>query len=335
MNQTGERESLNQAEDRKKRVKRLKHIIVLAGVVLLLIPMILCIAMILRLNQMQKQLDGLQEAKEAAVFEESMVYAKESAPEDDSFAEEEAENVFSSQSADAEAKADIEESGRLTAEQELEIANPKKKVYLTFDDGPGKYTAELLDTLKKYEVKATFFVIGKTDDKSKEMYRRIVEEGHTLGMHSYSHQYGKIYQSLEAFDQDFKKISNLLYESTGVRSNYYRFPGGSSNLVSELPMSKFIDYLQQQKVTYYDWNAINGDATGKDLTEAEMVENVMSSVEKNNNSIVLMHDVASKDTTVKSLPTLIEKLKKKGYILLPISEYTNPIQHVTSGQSGQ
>ncbi|MBO4461285.1 MAG: polysaccharide deacetylase family protein, partial [Lachnospiraceae bacterium] len=104
-----------------------------------------------------------------------------------------------------------------------------KKVYLTFDDGPSHNTELILDILKEYNVKATFFVIGRNDEYSKSLYKRIVDEGHTIALHSYTHRYSSIYASLDAYKEDLQKISDLVYDATGVRSKFIRFPGGSSN----------------------------------------------------------------------------------------------------------
>ncbi len=216
-----------------------------------------------------------------------------------------------------------------SAEDNLADANDTLKVYLTFDDGPSDNTDRILDILDDYNVKATFFVNGRTDDHSKKMYKRIVKEGHTLGMHSYSHKYSEVYASLASFKKDFEKIQNLLYDVTGVVSTYYRFPGGSSNRVSNSDMSEFIKYLNQQDITYFDWNVMCGDATTSGYTKDDLVENVMKDVVKYKTSVVLMHDAADKDKTVEALPKLIEKLQQKGALLLPISEDTTLIQHVS------
>ncbi|SDW01258.1 Peptidoglycan/xylan/chitin deacetylase, PgdA/CDA1 family [Lachnospiraceae bacterium KHCPX20] len=216
-----------------------------------------------------------------------------------------------------------------SAEDNLAGANDTLKVYLTFDDGPSNNTDRILDTLDDYNVKATFFVNGRTDHHSKKMYKRIVKEGHTLGMHSYTHKYSEVYASLASFKKDFEKIQNLLYDVTGVVSTYYRFPGGSSNKVSNSDMSEFIKYLNQQDITYFDWNVMCGDATTSGYTRDELVENVMKDVVKYKTSVVLMHDATDKDATVEALPTLIEKLQQKGALLLPISEDTTLIQHVS------
>lgn len=204
----------------------------------------------------------------------------------------------------------------------------KKKVYLTFDDGPSKNTGKILDILKKYKIQATFFVVGKEDDFSIEMYQRIVEEGHTLGMHSYSHDYTQIYKSKKAFFEDLSKIDNLLYKATGEHAVYYRFPGGSSNTVSRVSMKTLAAGLEKRGKVYFDWNAMSGDASGKNLTKKQMINNVLEDVEIHNTSVVLMHDTANKDKTVEMLPSLLDKLLKMDVALLPIDEETPLVQHV-------
>ena len=196
--------------------------------------------------------------------------------------------------------------------------------------------SEIISELKQYNVKATFFVIGKTDDLSKEMYKKIVEEGHTLGMHSYSHKYSVIYDSMSAFEQDFNQIHDYLKEVTGVDCKYYRFPGGSSNQVSNSDMREFIRYLNDRGITYYDWNVSSGDATSQAYTADELIQNVMGDVTKYKTSVVLMHDSAVKPATVEALPALIEQLQGIGAEILPIDENTATVHHVSiDGEQGQ
>lgn len=206
--------------------------------------------------------------------------------------------------------------------------NMNKRIYLTFDDGPSKNTEKILGILKEYDVHATFFVIGKEDEFSKSMYKRIVEEGHTLGMHSYSHKYNEIYESKKAFFQDYRKIKKLLYDVTGERPVYYRFPGGTSNTISKVSMKSLASGLMKRGSVYFDWNAMNGDATGKDLTKKQMINNVLKDVEIHNTSVVLMHDTADKNKTVEMLPDLLGKLKKMKVDVLPIDGDTPLVQHV-------
>lgn len=203
-----------------------------------------------------------------------------------------------------------------------------KKVYLTFDDGPSPNTEAILDILKEYNVKATFFVIGRTDDYSKSLYKRIVDEGHTIALHSYTHRYSSIYASLDAYKEDLQRISDLVYEVTGVRSKYIRFPGGSSNQVSRVSMKDIIRYVCGEGYTYFDWNVINGDATGKAYTVDELVKNVFDDCGKYDTNIVLMHDAEAKTSTVEALPKILDKLIEDGYLILPIDDNTTPIQHI-------
>ncbi len=202
------------------------------------------------------------------------------------------------------------------------------KVYLTFDDGPSSNTDKILDILDDYNVKATFFVCGKDLEVYGDAYKRIVEDGHTIGMHSYSHSFGDIYSSGDAFAADYNKIHDLILNTTGVDTKYYRFPGGSSNKVSSTSMSTFINYLNEQRAIYYDWNVASGDATSQAFSSEQLVDNVMKDVVKYKTSVVLLHDASNKNATVEALPGLIEALQEKGAMILPITDETTIIQHV-------
>lgn len=204
----------------------------------------------------------------------------------------------------------------------------RKRVYLTFDDGPSIYTGQILDILAANDVKATFFVIARENESYWPYYNRILEEGHVLGMHSYTHDYNQVYASLDAFEADVDQLSQFLYDRTGVYPTIYRFPGGSSNTVCNVPMEECIAYLNEKGITYYDWNALNGDAVTTELSTDKLIENIMASVRQNNTSIVLMHDMQSRHNTVESLQQLIDILKEEGYEILPIDENTPLIQHI-------
>ena len=182
--------------------------------------------------------------------------------------------------------------------------------------------------MKANDVKATFFVIGK-DEEYYDYYKRIADEGHTLGMHSYTHQYQKLYASEESFAGEIEELQGLLYDVTGVESHVFRFPGGSSNDVSQLPIEKYIAYLNEHNINYYDWNALSGDAINASLSPEQLVNNIMKDVRENKDSIVLMHDLQNVHATVESLQMLIDTLKSEGYELLPIDENTPLIQHVS------
>ena len=240
-----------------------------------------------------------------------------------------AENKSSSSKRQAASEKDLETNDVETDIENLADESDIRKAYLTFDDGPSQNTGKILDILHDYNVKATFFVNGRTDDHSKKMYKRIVDEGHTIGMHSYTHNYSQVYASLSSFKKDFFRIQDLIYDYTGVKSDLYRFPGGSSNQVSDTSMSTLIRFLNKDHVRYFDWNVSSGDATSNEESSDEIIENVMRDVVKYKTSVVLMHDAATKDTTVKALPELIQRIQKEGDLILPIDENTRLIQHVS------
>ena len=215
----------------------------------------------------------------------------------------------------------------MDTEDNLAKKGDEHKVYLTFDGGPDENTNEILDVLAKYNVKATFFVIGSKSDEMKAVYRRIVDEGHTLGMHSYSNSYSTIYSSSDSFEKDVTKLNAYLKKVTGEKSQYYRFPGGSNNEISNVDMSEFIHVLNEKKITYFDWNVSAGDSAS-DYSVQDIVTNVTEGVSKYKTSVVLLHDGDDKSTTVEALGPLIKALQKMKAKILPIDENTNVIQYI-------
>ncbi len=208
----------------------------------------------------------------------------------------------------------------------------KHRVYLTFDDGPSLNTQKILDILDQYDVKATFFVLGRELEAELKMLPEITKRGHSIGMHSFSHKYSDIYRSLNTFKVDYIKIRDLIYERTGVESKLYRFPGGSSNQVSNLDMQVFIDYLGEQGVTYFDWNADSGDGANGNLSITAFLMNCLEDFERKSDVVILMHDGGADNTTLQGLPVLIAALQARGdTVFLPITEDTVPIQHMKDG----
>ena len=305
-----QKELVEKKRDRRARVKKIKNFIVTFITAWILISMVAIVCLSVKVVSLQHQIDELR----GGADKNPDVSVTEAAGSDD----------FSDGDVDASALVNYGES----AEENLAEAGDTLKVYLTFDDGPSGNSDAILDILDDYNVKATFFVVGKEDDESKRIYKRIVDEGHTLAMHSYSHKYSYIYSSLDNFKDDLDRIQNLLYDVTGVDCDLYRFPGGSSNQVSNVDMAEYIRYVNDEGIRYLDWNVASGDATSAPLTADDLVENVMSDVVKYKTSVVLMHDADSKDSTVEALPTLIEKLQAEGALILPVSDDTELIQHV-------
>ena len=214
-------------------------------------------------------------------------------------------------------------------EENLRAPDDVLKVYLTFDDGPSNNSNQILDILDDYNVKATFFVNGREDENSLAVYKRIADEGHSIGMHSYSHKYKDLYKSLDSFIEDTNRIHQLILDTTGQDCKLYRFPGGSSNQVSDTDMSQYIAYLNDNHIRYMDWNVSSGDASSSQYTADDVIENVMKDVVRYKTSVVLMHDANTKNATVEALPRLFEKLRAEGAIILPITDETKLIQHVT------
>ena len=220
----------------------------------------------------------------------------------------------------------------LNDSNEVVAADPYEgmiKVCFTFDDGPSANTDNILNVLDDYGVKATFFVNGK--EGYDDQYKRIVEEGHAIGMHSYTHNYRDVYGSLDMFAEDLYNIQHLIKEKTGVESLLYRFPGGSSNTVSGTPMEKCIEYLDAKGIEYYDWNVASCDAVVGGLSTAQIVSNVMTPISAGGSDtyIILFHDAQDKNTTVEALPIIIEKLAAMDNVaIVPIDEYVTPVQHV-------
>lgn len=308
-------------EERRKRVERLKKTICIIFIVCLLLPSILCLTLWVKVIKMEKKINTLVEMN-------TEEYQADNIKEDNGTYVVEAENVDNGSKEQQEIKKESDKQERENTQEVDQTKIKGKKVYLTFDDGPSENTSEVLKILKKNNIKATFFVVGRTDDRAKELYKQIYDEGHTLAMHSYTHNYQAIYKSVNAYKKDITKLSDLLYDITGERPKYLRFPGGSSNAVSKVDMKKVILYTKEEGLKYYDWNVINGDATGKKMSDKEMVSSVVSGVKQYETSIVLMHDCAGKEQTVKTLPSVIKKLKKMKVTFLPINDTTKLIQHI-------
>lgn len=311
-------EVLRNQRRRRKRIGRIKSAIVLIVSGWILISMILIIALFVRTMSLERKLNRFIQTSSAAEGNDISTSVQST---DEGLIQE--SDTESSKTLYATAPAVGVEDTDNNAE-----AGDIHKVYLTFDDGPSENTAAILDILDAYDVKATFFVAGREDEESQELYRRIVEEGHTLGMHSYENKYSMIYQSQDAFEEDYRKLKDYLYEVTGTECRYYRFPGGSSNKISNVPMSDLIQFLNTEGIVYYDWNVSAGDAASVAYTADEMVENVTEDVVKYKTSVVLLHDADDKSTTVEALGPLIEALREMGAELLPIDEDTQVIQSV-------
>lgn len=290
---------LERQRAKRKRVARMKKMIVTTIIAFMLITLCVMTFLCIEVISLQRQVDVLS-AKVNGVTD---VYTEAALSEEDLD-----DSVYV-----------VDSSENLAEKDDIPM------VYLTFDDGPSENTEKILDILDDYNIKATFFVCGKDIEEYGDTYRRIVDEGHTIGMHAYNHDYGPLYQSVDSFSADYDKIHSLILDTTGVDTHFYRFPGGSSNGLHSTPMSELIGVLNEKGAVYYDWNVQAGDATSLAFTEDELIDNVMSGVVQYKTSVVLLHE---KDVTVESLPRLIESLQEAGVMILPITDDTYVVQHV-------
>lgn len=188
----------------------------------------------------------------------------------------------------------------------------KKVAFLTFDDGPTKnITPRILDTLKHYNVKATFFVLGQLAEQNGDLLKREYEEGHSIGNHSHSHDYKNIYKSVPSFMQEFNTANKIIETSigNGFKTELFRFPGGSF----EKRKNPFKEKLKSEGLRYIDWNVSSGDAAGQNVPVQNILSNIKNTSAGKNHIVILMHDASTKKTTADALPQIIEYLKSQGY----------------------
>lgn len=202
---------------------------------------------------------------------------------------------------------------------------PNKTAYLTFDDGPSGNTDIILQTLQEENVKATFFVVGTDDAGNLARMRRIVQEGHTIGMHSYSHSYKKIYASVEAFLKDMYQVFNLIKDTTGVTPTCFRFPGGSINSFNKAVYKDIKAEMIRLGFVPYDWNVSSGDASTTKYTPEQLTGYVLNGIGSKSRIIVLMHDSSSKENTAQAVRQIIIGIREKGFIFAPLDYQTKPI----------
>lgn len=190
-----------------------------------------------------------------------------------------------------------------------------KKVYLTFDDGPSRVTDDILDILDKYNVKATFFVLGSNVDAKPELVKRAYDSGHFIASHGYTHKYSQIYESQENVLAEYNQSVEAIRRAIGVPAynpHLFRYPGGSSGGTYNSVKQQSINLLKQNNVTYTNWNCLTGDSAGS-TTIDDMWRELNASAEGDDNLVILMHDAGDKDVTVEFLPQLIEKYLAEGY----------------------
>ena len=197
---------------------------------------------------------------------------------------------------------------------------------LTFDDGPSANTDRILEILDQYGVKATFFVVGSnaTSAASQERLRKIVAAGHTLAMHSWSHNYYQVYGSVEGFLEEFSRLYDWIYQVTGVYPTVFRFPGGSINGYNRGVYQEIIAEMTRRGFVYYDWNVSAGDATATPREVSAITTDCLKGIGKEL-AIVLAHDNAARTTTVEALPAVIEGYQEAGYTFSALHPGVKPV----------
>ena len=198
----------------------------------------------------------------------------------------------------------------------------EKVAYMTFDDGPTKeVTPKILDVLKQYDAKATFFMLGKMIERNSDLAKRVYDEGHLLANHTYSHSYGDLYATGESFMAEVEKTNGLIRDIIGQEPfHLIRFPGGgynSGNYAAEKQLYKLV--LQEKGYYFADWNCLNGDAEGGTRSAEQLVARIRQTSGPKN-IVILMHDAATKKSTAEALPAIIEYLRGEGYVFRRLDE---------------
>lgn len=203
-----------------------------------------------------------------------------------------------------------------------------KVAYLTFDDGPTTMTPQILDVLQKKGAVATFFAVHKPDSSLDVYYEQIIRSGSELAIHAYVHDYKKIYQSVESYFDDYQAMKQFLLPWTGKPVTQIRFPGGSSQTVTDKEtFGEILDAVEEAGLVYHDWNVSSGDASPKAHSASWIYHNVMDNALKYDRPVILMHDIPRNTYTLEALPFIIDALRAEGYQFDTVSNIPKPVHH--------
>ncbi|MCD8391057.1 MAG: polysaccharide deacetylase [Firmicutes bacterium] len=225
-----------------------------------------------------------------------------------------------------------------------DAAGGEKTCYLTFDDGPSdNVTPRILDTLRKYNIKATFFQVGTSISANPDMARRVYEEGHLIANHSDSHNYDKLYASEESFADEVLTNEELINGVTGgeAKMKLFRFPGGSFNTGDHAAEKQIYKTTLAENGFYYvDWNTLNGDAEGAKKSADELLAYIQRYTDTSSSAVVLMHDAAAKTVTADALDSIIQYFISEGYAFkrldeIPIPETANTAAEEVYAEYGE
>lgn len=205
--------------------------------------------------------------------------------------------------------------------------SPQKTVYLTFDDGPSGVTEDILDYLKEESIPATFFVIGMETDRAQQLLPRMIEEGHSIGLHSYSHKYQQIYESAASFFEDLDQLSEYLTPIIGYSPDIFRFPGGSCNSTADKQVLEEIKQAATDRgLVWFDWNSVAEDSGASAADPGTMADNIISTGQDRDRILILMHDNSVRTTAVDCLKIIVPYYREKGYQFEVLTSDTPPIQ---------
>ena len=261
-------------------------------------------------------------AKNSDVITEQVAMSDNSANSDSEKSEDKSSE--SNNYTDANSSTNVENNNQPATEEEKEFINSinniyngdEKRVFLTFDDGPTKeVTPHILDILDKYNIKATFFVLGNRVKQNPDILKREYEAGHYIANHGYSHKYSSVYKSADTVLEEYNRTENAIRDALGndsYSSNLFRFPGGSRGGPYEKVKKEARSKLNEYGIAYLDWNALTYDAEGA-KTKDDILKNLKETINGWNNVVILMHDAADKKVTYETLEDVIKYLQEKGY----------------------
>ena len=196
----------------------------------------------------------------------------------------------------------------------------QKVCYLTFDDGPSNHTEKILDILKEYDVKATFFLIGEEmREERRPVIERMKNEGHAIGLHSNIHDFDKLYVSVDQCVCDFDMQYHTLKEEYGIETKLFRFPGGSACTYMNGQRQSYIQAMREKGFVSFDWNVSGEDSYGSP-TAWTIQKNIFDNIEDYERPIILLHDINIADETVDALPAILERIKADGYTFATLED---------------
>lgn len=199
-------------------------------------------------------------------------------------------------------------------------------IYFTFDDGPSQYTYSILEYMRKYNAKGTWFVVPSRTDSCYASLRAIANNGHTIGVHSATHEYETIYASVEAYLEDFYEAWEIVRDATGQTPKIFRFPGGSKNDFNEETRDAIIKEMTRRGFRFYDWNVESGDVNGASWDQ--MYNSIPRDCHALKRPVILMHDSAGTPNAVYVLEDVLRVLAGEGYKFDAIHNDTEPVQFI-------